>query len=312
MNSNISVIVVAKDEKYLIRCLNAVRRQSLKPFEILIATDRNLSENFEDGIKRVIFNENIYLSLNRALESASGDSVFFCAGSSNITNNTLKDLAEKKENSRGILASAMLYIPKENEYTLCNHFLSLYGKLFNLSVIRDNGICFDEKDPVSEYSFMNEYLKHVEGIAECEKTGIYESDKGAFWVVSDRDYMVFDSKEFKADKDGFDENTVRRSYLVKKNEDGICSFAAMTNIWPKPTTEQIERYAESEIERRISEMTPIVIETPSRTVVQEKYIEYTGYMFSAEMPSRALKGEIGLKTIISTLLAWIKHKFKRG
>lgn len=327
MSASISVFVICRNEAYLIRSLNSILRQSLKPTEIIVISDGKLKNEVVFNMENVLVLDekttNIYQKLNQALQNAKGDYVLFSSNTANVTDNLLEDLYQNavkdSATDRMTIPSATLYVPENNGYRETDGYLSIYGKLFEMNLIRENHILFPEDSSVGEYLFLNAYLEKTNGITVCNNAGVYETSPEAFDLFANKHVLESGQDEEwktleKQNTQGVKSPVVAKcKSVVVKAADGSIQTVVMQNIWPQPPEELINRLVEEQVTIRVEEershLEPII---QTQTIVQEKVRELTGFEFASQMPERAARGEIGLKSIMKCLSAWIKSKFGRG
>ena len=327
MKAAISVFVICKNETYLTRCLNAIKRQSLKPIEIVLISDGSVENEVVKDLENVSVydevGENIYRKVNQALLAAKGEYILLCSNTSNMTDNLLETLGNvtlsEDISIAQTLPSATLYVPNSNGYEKCDAYLSVYGKLFSKTVIKDAGLSFDEASSIGEYCFLDAYLKKTRGITVCENAGIYESSTASFDMFgykhvleagTDDDWITLQMRNARGTKTSV---VAKCKSVVAGASKASTGMVVLQNVWPEPPQELIDRLVEERVMIRVEEershLEPII---QTQTVVQERIRELTGYEFASQMSDRAAKGEIGLKSIFKCLGAWFKSKFGRG
>lgn len=194
----ISIIVpVYKAEKTLIRCVEGIFAQSYTEWELLLVDDgspdssRQLCEELASHDSRVrVFhklNGGVSSARNWGLDNAKGDYVSFLDSDDWVTPDYLevlisqpKDLTfcnttlyneEGGEIGRRDAIPKGVYMGKEISNLLKGHlyincFRVPWGKLFRTSIIKENGIRFDEKMKLGEDTlFVQNFLCHCDSIA---------------------------------------------------------------------------------------------------------------------------------------------------
>ena len=326
MSASISVFVICRNETYLIRSLNSIMRQSLKPIEIIVISDNAVKTEIAANMENVTVmdgvDETIYQKLNRALQTAKGDFVLLSSNTANVTDNLLEDLyantLKDSQTDQMRLASATLYVPDHDTYRVCDGTLSIYGKLYELKQIREKHIMFPEDSSLGEYLFLDAYLKLTQGITVCANAGVYEVSTEAFdllgnkYVLESAQDVEWKTLQMQNAQGGILPVVAQCKSVVAKASDGAIQMVVMQNLWPEPPKELVERLVEEQVAIRVEEershLEPII---QTQTLVQEKVRELTGFEFASQMPERAARGEIGLKSIMKCLGAWIKGKFGR-
>lgn len=173
------VIPYNQDQTYLIRCVNAIKRQTYKDVELLLVApecDPKVAQKYQ---LHVIENEGgqPYGGINEAIRKAKGEYLYFCSITSVPAPNTLGTLEKEYEAGGGVWKYGNCYEEREQGYEACEGIeASYYGKLYNLRVIRDNNIRLRENSSFAELQFVVEYAAHMKDMALAEKIYIYEAD----------------------------------------------------------------------------------------------------------------------------------------
>jgi glycosyltransferase involved in cell wall biosynthesis len=110
MSPKISVVIPAyNEEEHIGRCLESVRRQTVKPYEVIVVDNNSTDRTEEISGKladRVVFegNQGVIHALNRGIKAAGGDVVAFMGGDCVADRNWIKaiKLAFEKEDLVGV------------------------------------------------------------------------------------------------------------------------------------------------------------------------------------------------------------------
>lgn len=173
------VIPYSEDQTYLVRCVNAVKRQTYKDVQLLVIAAQCDPETVQEYGLEVIENDNggQYGGINEAVGRAEGEYLYFCNITSVPAPNTLERLLEEYEADRNILKYGKCYVEKEQEFAACAGMVaSCYGKLYAMEVIRDRNIRFRENSAFAEMQFVAEYAEYMEDMVPLESVYIYETD----------------------------------------------------------------------------------------------------------------------------------------
>ncbi len=307
--------MICNEEKYLIRCLNSLKRQIVKPCEIIVVSSYELKEDYYDETIKISIesSENIYNSLNLGLKRAIGEYMFICDSDSNITENTLKDLLFNAENNEKIVPSADIYYPDKDGFRLSNPFLSVCGKLLCTDLIRSESMEFSTDSSVGEFLFFNQYLDKTEGIKCCTGAGLYKSKTEMPLIFGETIYQYEENREWVSifDNNLPNNHEYYKSRVFIQTNDEKLRIVCLQNIWPEPNEDYIKSLVKKQTENRLVEERKKLKPIEKKETIYQK-VDLSGYEFASQMPARALRGEIGLKSIIKCFGAWMKSKVKRG
>lgn len=176
------VIPYSEDQTYLVRCINAIKRQTYKDVELFLIAEQQALEMARQQDLEVTGIENSsgkrYDGINEAIRMARGEYLFFCSITSVPAPNTLEILEKNYETDGRIWTYGNCYEEKGQGFEACSDMAaSLFGKLYHLRVIRDNNIRFRKDSPFAEMQFVAEYAAHMGNMALSEKIYIYETDR---------------------------------------------------------------------------------------------------------------------------------------
>lgn len=182
MEQMISLIIpYCEDRTYLLRCLNAIRRQTYKNTEILLvanANDEKISNAKEEFPALQIVEtsgDGKYAGLNQAIENAHGTYIMFCSMQSVPAPNVLTQLISDIESDSDTFSFGTSYISSGKDFSPYeNTELNFYGKLFQREILMKDKIRLAEGFPLAEFLFVCQYLKHFQTIQIDENVYIYE------------------------------------------------------------------------------------------------------------------------------------------
>lgn len=181
----ISIIIPKfEDDLYLIRCLNAIKRQTYKDTEILVVGGKCEQDIINKYNLRIvtIFEKDKCNGLNKAIALANGEYIFFCSVSSVLSPDTLSELIKEEDSG---FAYSNVYVPNGKNFVSKEQIMSCYGKLFNKAVINDNGICFVDSSVMSECLFVANYMSFMKNIHAITHISIYDTKYTSVCTQSD-------------------------------------------------------------------------------------------------------------------------------
>lgn len=183
----ISVIIPNyNNEKYIKKCIESILEQTYKNFEILFIDDGSVDSSVEmaenilsnSNVEYKIikqFNQNASIARNRGIEIASGDYAYFLDSDDYIVSkNIFKDLIEiMKDND--LLIGKYNIINEEGkmigiydfnndlnnfdlQYKYCNISPNPSNKLYDLKIIKNNGLFFSNVRIGQDLNFYLKYL----------------------------------------------------------------------------------------------------------------------------------------------------------
>lgn len=219
MNSLVSVIVpVYNTEKYLSECIESILRQSYFDIELLLVDDGSSDNSGKicdyyatiDKRVRVIHqsNQGVSRARNAALHTAQGKWVTFVDSDDTINTDYIENLvttnplfdkwtlavsgATRIDRNTNICRWKQEFVNRtisitslsKEDWQLLDSILlfgTTWGKLYNLEIIRTNGIKFDERLSLNEDQlFFFKYLKYVNKIVSNDNVGYnYYTDGSA-------------------------------------------------------------------------------------------------------------------------------------
>lgn len=322
MDLLVSVIVpYCEDRKYLFRCLNAIKRQTYQNVEILMIGDKQQDAiGSEYNVNIVETDERtLYGGINKAVESARGEYIFFCSLSSILADNVLEELHKAISEKNADLSCGSICVQVGFDYEEYPEKLSIYGKLYKKSILCD--IALNETSAYCEYEFVAKYLMKCQNIWENKNALIYETNRS---IVDKHDSHGFEmevwkrifgligtdfilecggaEKNNKVDCNIQDENEQKQieydlSYV---KEDNHQTFLFLSKAeWAK--REELVQEDALKAER--------VTEINKQKCIEEAMEQMTGDMLVNYVLCKYQNGKLGLKTIIKSLIAWIKYKF---
>lgn len=185
MDKLISIIIPKQQEQtYLIRCLNAIKRQTYQNYEIILVTEQseeNLQEQYNLKIVEAEGTDK-WIGMQQAIESACGEYLYFCSMTSVLAPNTLEELInDTMDANKHSMGQVIILEGKNVKHTDTSVVeLGIYGKLFSKSRIQNEEIKFQEEMEFADYIFASLYNKNYEESEENTQVYIYESNKEFF------------------------------------------------------------------------------------------------------------------------------------
>ena len=181
----ISVIIDVHDnQKYLIRCLNSIKRQTYKDIEIIIMSKENIDSLPKDIVAKVnIINDmDRCEAISNTFEMAEGAGVLVVTCDCMLTDNVIRELLETSQDL-SVCSYVDVCIPAGVDYRLDKKaYANIYGKLYNREILKK--VIVGAKAQ-SELEILATYLGQCEQIVLAEEATIYESRKeNLFEMVS--------------------------------------------------------------------------------------------------------------------------------
>lgn len=188
------IVAVYNVENYLDKCIDSICKQSYKNMEIILVNDGSTDRSTEicdnwckkDKRIRVVHKENGGVSTTRniGLRKANGELVVFVDGDDWLEREAVSILVSNYE--EGILITGGYYIDNQQETQLVvkernskpvvggketvvslfekGLFSSIWNKIYDLNIIRDNNILFNENMNLGEDILFNlSYLSYTKG-----------------------------------------------------------------------------------------------------------------------------------------------------
>ncbi len=184
----ISVIIPKyEDNLYLIRCLNAIKRQTYTDVEILVV-DGECEQDIIDkyNLKLVETEEDDECGgLNRAIAQSEGEYIYFCNVSTVLAPNALSLLLS--ENSE-MCTFANVQVMAGKNFKEGNMLLSCCDKLFDKARLEQYGIYFEGNNVFSESFFVIKYICSFEETRKSEDAYIYCTDTAS--VCNSTDIVI--------------------------------------------------------------------------------------------------------------------------
>lgn len=197
----ISVIVpIYNAEVYLEQCLDSIKKQTYKNFEVILIDDgstdksQEICKKFCDSDKRfkLICQKNFGVSVarNRGIEEATGKYIFFC-DSDDFCNIDIFENIMKKIGHNDLLCFGYTKTYKNtqenfilnttiNDSKIIRNLIFesdyvrgyLWNKIFNLKVIKDNNIKFNENIHFCEdLIFVSDFLNYTQKVIYINEIG---------------------------------------------------------------------------------------------------------------------------------------------
>lgn len=162
------------DDKYVVRCLNSIKRQTYKNIEVVFGMD--VQEKYLDETVRSIKRreEDRWGNLNKAINVANGEYIFICNVSTVLSPNLLLKLVQSCKSST-LGGVRILNVLKGNIKQENIEDITIIGKLFNKNVINDNKILLKSKERYPEYTFLEEYLQYCTGTKYINDEYLYDN-----------------------------------------------------------------------------------------------------------------------------------------
>lgn len=293
MRELISVIVIdEEDSKFRERCLNSIKRQTYAETETIVVTEENCRAVME------------------ACRKSRGEYLFFCSVTSIIQDNTLEELyGETHKSSGSVLACAHIYTKDSGmDYQRCAGDISLYGKLFHKSRLLDVQLLTDESDLFWRYEMLLKYMAGTMEMISIPQAIVYETAPQGLEV-----------------EEACRENILERFYENLAKESDIQKVAGLER--EEPDTEQSDRYIKYSYgfyEDQAGHTAYLLVkkEYPIPTEVHEvqQNVVYVptepesmnGAVLSEYVIQKFAQGNLGLKTIVKAMAAWLKYKLRAG
>lgn len=222
----VSIIIPEyKDDLYLIRCLNSIRRQNYKDTEILLINGRCGTAIIDKYNLKIVETNNVEDNgLNKAIVAAKGEYILFCNVSTILASNTLTELMKDVDNAFTYVNG---YVLKEEEFQSRKDFmLSCYGKLFQKSKLLEHSIAFSGNNILSEYAFVIKYAACFKNIKFREDICIYETEPEALSISNDTCTNITQWQEcFDAIRNSVDEiaSELKKGLIERIRENAIYS-----------------------------------------------------------------------------------------
>lgn len=183
----ISIIIPKQQEQtYLVRCLNAIKRQTYQNYEIILVTEQceEILQEYDYDKLQVVKaeGESKWSGMQQAIESAHGEYLYFCSVSSVLAPNVLEELLKNEWNVEKHSMGQFLILQEKNvtHADPSTAELGIYGKLFLNSRVQSEKIVFQEEMEFADYIFASFYERNYEKVEENTDVYIYETDKKFF------------------------------------------------------------------------------------------------------------------------------------
>lgn len=193
------IIPYSGDRTYLVRCVNAIKRQTCKDVQLLlIAAQRDEEMARQYGLEVIVnCDGRRYGGINEAIQRAKGEYLFFCSVTSVPAPNTLETLVREYAADNSILRYGSCYEEQEQGFEVYEDMqASCYGKLYDMGILRRGNVQFREGSPFAEMQFVAEYAAYMKDMALSEKIYIYETD--AQWKYPESADEKIDPEDWKA------------------------------------------------------------------------------------------------------------------
>ncbi len=197
------VIPVYNAEKVIERCLDSLRRQTLKDIEIIAVNDGSTDGTAEilaryaahDARIRVIHQKNAYIGAarNRGLKAARGEYVGFVDSDDFVSSDYYESLyrAAKTENSNLAIIDKIEIVLADNDFLLPQTVKSVrnfekyvWNKLYKRDFLMENHIHFTTYRTIYEDSFFAVLLSLYDAEPVLAKGGVYYYTKSSRGSVS--------------------------------------------------------------------------------------------------------------------------------
>lgn len=195
-NGKVSIIIPAFNaEKSLERCIESCLNQTYKNYEVIVVDDGStdsseLIYNKYSQNKRISIirqrNRGVACARNRGLKNCTGDWCIFLDSDDYLDEHALEHLTHKMAEGGGqlVVGSHTLnrgsrkvrsltyedaYLGKEQVHSnsdIDKYFSTPWGKLYDISIIKNNGIQFEEDMTIGEDHLFNlNYVRYVDTMA---------------------------------------------------------------------------------------------------------------------------------------------------
>lgn len=235
MDKKVSIIVpIYNVEKYIDHCIRSLLSQDYQNIELILVDDGSpdssgaIADKYQLSDNRVVVvhkkNAGVSSARNAGLSIASGDYVMFVDGDDWVEPNYVSFFVDvlKKDNTRIALNKNNYYL--NDKKTRGKHyikkaekaiewiytgdiFVAVWNKIYDLNIIKDNNLFFDESIWYGEGMLFNiAILQFVDSVSICEEN-VY--------------HQVFNSQ------------SAMRKFDVRNNVCGIRSLELQKSIWKK-------------------------------------------------------------------------------
>lgn len=299
MRDLISVIVMDEnDSAFRERCLNSVKRQSYTETEAIVVT--------EEGC----------LAVMEACHKARGEYLFFCSVTSIIQENTLDELYRETYKAEGnVLACADIYTKDDGvDYQRYAGDISLYGKLFSKSRLSEIQLLTGELGLFWRYELLLKYMEGSIKMVCIPQAAVYETSLQSLEVESvcrenilERFYEKLETEgltaknsdirkvaQFEREESETEQkdNCIRYSCSFYENQAGHNAYLLVKKEYPAPQV--------------VCKVQQDAVYMPKETE------EMNGAVLSEYVIRKFSQGNLGLKTIIKALTAWLRYKLRAG
>jgi len=328
VSHRVSIIINAnsREQKYLIRCINSIQRQLYENKESIIWSEDKMIEEYV-GINVPVMNTE---ALRNYISKAESEWLLFCNSDSVLAPDVLESLIRKVEVKDCVPAAK--YLMRENEdfieeaNVLAKY--SPYGKLFNIS----NILCLRNKEDMRMNTlFTLQYLGFFGVGLESVDSYIYDSTEEM--GITDVDEILDLSHKLRTEyRHRFDLNVgFAEGCLVRLLKEAVEKHE---NEYYQIIKQYINAIADED-----EKLLPFILDAVHISPEQYQYVrdysldEYIfyrdrltmleqnrsdyrnmesmdGYDLAQNTVALYRDGRLGLKTIVASLLGWIKYKVK--
>ncbi len=243
MNKISIIIPNYNNEKYIEQCIRSVLNQTYNNYEIIIVDDGSNDRSVEiietlskkdERIKLMKqYNQNASIARNRGIEAAKGEYMLFMDGDDYLYEKRTLEIIISKIGSKDILIGNYAIADEENNVTgeyrtedditkNTKDILEKYAfvspvptnKLYRSSIIKNNGLFFDNVDIGQDLNFYLKYLGVCKS-ATTINTKIYNYRINSQGMTKSVNYSMFDIiKNIECIKNYYKTNNIKNSDII--------------------------------------------------------------------------------------------------
>ena len=328
MSYRVSIIIDANsgEQKYLIRCINSIKRQLYENKEFIIWAEDKIKDEELDISAPVMNTE----ELSDYIGKAETEWILFCKLHSVLAPDVLENLVIKGETDN-CMPAAKYMVKEGNDFIEEDNIfakISPYGKLFNIS----NIMSLPNKEELKiDALFTLQYLGHCGVSFESVNSYIYDSTEGIDITT------VAEISELAC--------KLRTEYRHRFDLNVAFAEGCLGKLWKKAMEQHEDEYYQfvqqyiNAIADEDEELLPFILDAVHISPEQYQHVKngsldefifykdrmdmleqnrsvsrnmesLEGYDLAQTTAALYRDGRLGLKTILASLLGWIKFKMK--